>query len=262
MRRLCLFFAAAAALFGQPDARELVRQSIRNGERSWRQSLDYSCTKREVDRQLDSGGRVRSVSDDVYRVIPLGEGTFYEQPVQHNNEPVTSVVRLKSERELARLKAETPAQKRRRFQQLAAERSYMAEVPDAFDFRIAGEETLPSGQAWVIEAKPHPGYRPRSRYGRMFRAMGGRLWIDKKDVQWVKADAVAMDTVAFGFFIARLARGSHIVLEQIKLPDGSWVAKRIQAKASARTFLFFNHNFEEEITYSDYRRGLTLAAQR
>jgi hypothetical protein len=262
MRRFFLFFASAAVLFGQPDARELVRQSIRNGERSWRQSLDYFCTMHEINRQLDSAGRVRNVSDDVYRVIPLGEGTFYEQPVQDHNEPVAPTVRQKSERELARLKAETPGQKRRRFQKLVAERSYMAEVPDAFDFKITGEEKLPSGPAWVLEAKPHPGYRPRSRYGRMFRAMRGRLWIDMKDVQWVKADAVAMDTVAFGFFIARLAQGSHILLEQMKLPDGAWVARRIEAKASARTFVFFHHNLEEEITYSDYRRGPTLAARR
>jgi hypothetical protein len=96
----------------------------------------------------------------------------------------------------------------------------------------------------------------------MFRAMSGTLWIDNKDVEWVKADAVAIDTVAFGFFIARLAKGSHIVLEQLKLPNGSWVAKHIEAKASARTFLLFNHNFEEDITYSNYRRQPALAAQR
>ena len=90
--------------------------------------------------------------------------------------------------------------------------------------------------------------------------MRGTLWIDKKDVQWVKADAVAEDTVAFGFFIARLARGSHIVLQQKRLPDGSWVPARIEARASARIFLFFNHNFEEVITYSGYRLDNALAS--
>jgi hypothetical protein len=262
MRCALLLFASAALIAGQPDSRELVRQSDQNGERSWQRSFDYFCTKRDVDRQLDSAGRVRNVDDDVYRVIPLGYGTSYEQPITHDNEPVRADVKLKSDKELARLESETAAQKQRRFLKLAAERSYMAEVPDAFDFKITGVENLPTGPAWVVRATPRPGYQAHSRYGRMFHAMRGTLWIDQKDRQWVKADAIAMDTVSFGFFIARLSRGSHIVLEQMRLPDGAWVPARIEARASARTFLFFDHNFEEDITYSGYRPGPTLAARR
>ena len=62
-------------------------------------------------------------------------------------------------------------------------------------------------------------------------------------------------------FIARLAKGSHIVIEQIRLPNGAWVPKSIQARASARTFLLFNHNFEEEITYVGYRKAPDVAQQ-
>jgi hypothetical protein len=89
--------------------------------------------------------------------------------------------------------------------------------------------------------------------------MRGKLWIDKKDVQWVKADAVAMSNVYFGVFIAKLSKGSHIILEQTKLADGTWVPQRIQAKADARTFLVFNHNFEQNITYSNYHKGAVEA---
>ena len=77
----------------------------------------------------------------------------------------------------------------------------------------------------------------------------------------MKADAEATSNVYFGYFIARLARGSHIVLEQQRLPDGDWVPKSIVARASARTFLIFNHNFEENIVYSDFHRPGALAAR-
>lgn len=245
----------AGSLLAQPDARELVRQSIRNGERAWKQSLGYYCTKEEIDRQLGPGGAVRAVDDDVYQVIPLGYGSYFELHKKHGNEPLSRADETKAQQQLDRRRAETPAQKRRRLDNLIAERSYMKEVPDAFDFKIAGEENMPTGPAWVVEATPHPGYHARSRYGRMFPNMRGKLWIDKKDIQWVKADAVATTTVTFGFFIARLSKGSHIVLEQQRLPDGAWVARRIQARADARTFVFFNHSFEEDIRYSAYRKG-------
>jgi hypothetical protein len=263
VRLLISWLVAAGALLAQQrDPRELVRQSIRNGEQAWRQSFEYECTKHEIDREFDRGNRLRKTDDDVYDVIPLGYGTSFDLPKLHNHEPPSREQKAKAERELARLRAESPGQKKSRFQKEAGERSYMKEVGDAFDFRLVGTENLPTGPAWVLEATPRKGYQPRTRYGHMFPAMRGKLWIDQKDVQWVKADAVAMDTVSFGFFIARLAKGSHIILEQMKLPDGAWVPKRVEAKASARSFLLFNHNFEEDITYSDYRRPAAKVAAR
>ena len=250
--------ARAAAI----DPRELVRESIANGQRSWRQSFDYYCVKRDLNREFDSSGHVKSTDNDVFQVIPLGYGASYEEWISHDNEPVSRIEHFKEERELDKRRAETPAQKQRRFAKLANDRSYMKEVADAFDFKLIGVENLPTGPAWVLEATPHPGYPPQSRYARMFPAMRGKLWIDQHDLQWVKADAVASDTVTFGVFIARLAKGSHIMIEQQKLADGSWVPKSIQARASARTFLFFNHNFQEEITYGDYRRSGTALAVR
>ena len=246
-------------LLAQPDARELVRQSIKNGEASWRQSFAYACIKDDIDRAYDPSGKVKSVDDDVYRIVPLGYATSFEMHVKHDNEPVPASTLAQEKKNLAAREAESPAEKTRRFEKLKAQRSYMEEVPDAFDFKITGTQNLPTGPAWVITATPHPGYQARSRYAHMFPCMRGTLWIDKKDVQWVKADALATDTVAFGFFIARLAKGSHIVLEQMKLPDGSWVPKRIMARAHARMFVFWNHNFEEDITYSHYQLPANLA---
>jgi len=259
-----LTLSTAAALMGQPNPRELVRQSVRNGERSWRESLDYYCVENDRTKDFRSSGALRDVSDDVSSIIPLGYGAFYQEHIKHDNEPIPRAEFEREQQELARLRAESPAEKMRAFHKLLSERNYMAEVPDAFDFKIIGTEDLPTGPAWVLEAVPHPGYVPRSRYAHMFHAMRGKLWIDQKDVQWVKADAVAMQDVTFGFFIARLSKGSRITIEQTKLADGSWVPKRIEAKASARTFVFFNHNFAEVVTYSAYRKSpeQTAAALR
>src|SRR5262249_55335496 len=143
---------------------------------------------------------------DTYEIIPLGYGSQFEKHAEHNREPVSTAVRQKQEQQLELMRNESPAQKRRRFEKEKRERSYMTEVPEAFDFRIVGEERLPTGPVWVIEATPLTGYQARSRYGRMFAHMRGKLWIDQKDLQWVKAEAEAMDTVTFGVFIARLAK--------------------------------------------------------
>jgi hypothetical protein len=258
---LCGF---SARLIAQPDPRELVRQSVQNGESAWRQSLEYFCTENDLDREFSSEGTIRNVTDDVYNVIPLGYGDYYEELIRRGKEPVPRAEMVREEAELEKLSKLSPADKQRRFHKLLAERTYMLEVPEAFNYKIVGTENLPTGPAWVLQAVPRPGYVPRSRYAHMFHAMHGKLWIDQKDLQWVKAEAVATADVSFGFFVARLSKGSHISIEQMRLPDGEWVPKRIQARAAARTFLFFNHNFEEEVSYSNYRKSTApmVTAQR
>ncbi len=254
MRFLWLAVLFAGASGAQPDARELVRRSIANGERSWKESFDYFCVKRQTEMTP------HGPSIDVYDVIPLGDGASFEELVEHDNEPLPAAERLKIKKELERRSEESPAQKHHRFEKEVAERSYMKEVPDAFDFKIVGEENLPTGPAWVLKATPRPGFVPHSRYAHAFSRMRGSLWIDKKDVQWVKAEAEAADNVTFGLFLARLSKGSRIILEQTRLPDGTWVPKRLSAKAAARTFIVFNHVVDENITYSDYRKREALSA--
>ncbi len=264
MRCWLIAFYSGAALLAQVNPRELVRQSIVNGQRAWKESRAYSYSKLEVDKQLDPDGRVKSTDTDLYKIIPV-EGDSFQEHIQHDGEPVNPDEMRRQEQELQRREQETPSQRAADLAREQRDRSYYSEIPDAFNFKITGTENLATGPAWVIEATPRAGFVPHSRYAHTFPKMEGKLWIDKNDVQWVKADAVAAANVYFGYFIARLAKGSHIILEQTKLPDGTWVPKLIRAKASARTFLFFNHNFEEDITYSDYRKSAgqaTSAARR
>jgi len=69
------------------------------------------------------------------------------------------------------------------------EREFLREVPDAFDFRMAGEETLDGRRVYVIDATPRSDYRPRSTDGKLLSKMKGRLWIDAETYDWAKAEA-------------------------------------------------------------------------
>jgi hypothetical protein len=257
---LVIFTLTVCCSAGQVDPRELIKLSIENGQQSWKTAAEYACTKQVLERQLDNAGVEKSAAEDEFSVIPLGYGTSFEELSKHNGATVSADMRQRAEKELERLRNEPPAAKQRRFEKDLAERAYMNEVPDAFNFRITGTENLPTGPAWVVEATPRPGYEPKSHYARIFAKMRGTLWIDQKDIQWIKADAVAVDSVSFGLLIARLSKGSHILLEQVKLPSGDWVPKSLRAKAEARMFMLFEHNFEENITYNNYRKGAALEA--
>ena len=60
----------------------------------------------------------------------------------------------------------------------------------------------------MIEGTPKPGYRPKSASTAFFPKVKLHLWIDKNDYQWVKIDIESLDTISFGGFLLRLAKGS------------------------------------------------------
>jgi hypothetical protein len=206
----------------------------------------------EVGRTFNSDGTVNSVTAESYEVIPVGEHTSFPLHLSHNRSRLPAREAAAERRRLEARLHESAADKHLRFQRELEDRAYMEEVPDAFDFRIIGTQKLPTGPAWVLQATPHRGYRTHTRYARAFSGVSGKLWIDQRDLQWVKADAEAVNPVSFGPFITRLDKGSHITIEQMRLPDGEWVPKRIQARARARMLLLFSQDFEETITYNHF----------
>jgi len=56
-----------------------------------------------------------------------------------------------------------------------------------------------------------------------------------------------------GLFVARVQRGSRIVLEQTNLGDAVWVPQRLEARGSARILFLKSLTVERIFTYSDYR---------
>src|SRR5262245_62275028 len=114
--RCQLFFLASTLLAAPPDARELVRQSVRNGQAAWEHSFAYHAIKHEVDQQYDGEGRPKRTDHDTYEIIPLGYGSQFEKHVERNREPVPAAVRQKQEQQLELMRDESPAQKRRRFE--------------------------------------------------------------------------------------------------------------------------------------------------
>jgi len=80
----------------------------------------------------------------------------------------------------------------------------------------------------------------------------GKLWIDKQDFGWMKVDGVVTQSFSLALFVARVQRGSHMILEQTCVGDAVWVPKRVEVRASAQIFLLKSLDVDRILTYSDY----------
>ena len=265
---LLLFSASSRAALSSPKGRDLVEKSIEAGERNEEQLHSYVSRTRSDSKQLAADGSVKSEETKTFDDITV-DGFHIRSLVAKDDKPLAGSDREKEESRVAKLvaqrKHETPQEAEKRRNDAKEKRDkdhrFSHELLDAFDYNVAGQETINGRKAWIVDATPHPGYEPKELKARMFPHLRGRLWIDAEDLLWVKAEADGIDQFSIGFsVIAKLNPGAHLSLEQMREPDGTWVVRRMGIKASGRLALVKRFSIES-VTMSDNFRKVP-AAQR
>jgi hypothetical protein len=260
-----LVVAASSVLFAQnrgpeqlqdhssvPDARHIIGQSIQATERSLEARDRYTFVERDHDRRLDSQGQLKSEKIDVARMI-LVNGARFEQLVEHNGQLPSAEEQKKLDQDFEKLKHETPEERTARLGKEQENRSVLRDLLEGFDFSLLGEEVFGGRPTYVLQVTPHPGYHARGKYGKIFSKVEGKLWIDKSDFGWIKVEGQVTQSFSMGLFVARVQRGSRIVLEQTNVGDAVWVPQRLEVRGSARILFLKSLTVERIFTHSDYR---------
>jgi hypothetical protein len=262
---LFVLLAASSALFAQDavpdkhpivesalDARQIVTLSIAAAQRSWQARGRDIYIVRDEDRRLNSLGQVESQNVDV-SIMMLVNGAPFEQLMEHNGQIPSAKDQRKNADDLEKLRHESPAEKILRLAKDQENSSFLPELLQAFDFLLVGEEIVDGRPAYVLRATPHAGYNAHGRYGKMLTRVEGKLWVDKQDFGWIKVDGQVTQSFSMGIFVARVQRGSHILLQQICIGDAVWVPTRLEVRASAKIFFLKSLEMEKILTYTDYR---------
>ncbi len=253
--------AAAAPLAAADDAREIVLRTAGRDRADLEVRKNYTYTTLTEQRNLDKSGRVTKTETRTEEVLIL-YGRPYERLVAKNGLPLSAAEerkeREKMDKEITRRAKETPAQKEKRAREdsvaLRQQEAVLQEIADAYDFRILGEEPVDGFMAWIIEAEPKPGYRPRSRETRMLPNFKGKAWITKDDYRWVKIEAEVIRTIGVGVVLARLSPGSTLKFEQRRVHGEVWMPLRLDAHLSARVAMVKTFNVDVTMDFFDYRK--------
>jgi hypothetical protein len=247
-------------LFAQ-DPREIVRKCIELDQVNWVRAKDYTWMVRDVERSLDSGGKVKSEKTDSWETVILYDEPF-RRLLLHNSKPLSAEEQRKQQDKFdkltAKLARETPQQRAKRLadleKQREKDRDFLREIPDMYDFRLEGDAKVDGRDVWVISSTPKPGYRPKHGDAKPLLKIRGKMWIDKTEYQWVRLEAETTDTISFGLFLARLNPGAKLVFEQTRVNDELWLPKRVWTRGAGRVGLVKKLAQEEEVTWSNYRK--------
>ena len=62
-----------------------------------------------------------------------------------------------------------------------------------------------------------------------------------------------VDTISFGWFVARLNKGTHVEVEQARVSGDVWLPTQVHVRMQGRVALVQDVNYDVTRTYRDYK---------
>ena len=248
----------------QEQMRQLLRVVADKDIENEKRQHDYTYTDREVEHKLDGKGQTKSTEMKTYEILEI-YGAPVQRLIEKDDKPLDSKESAKEEEKIQKIidkrKNESDEARKKREEKEVKEREdgrkFVREVADAYDFKLVGTEPVGGREAWVIDGEPRPGFEPHMKESKFLSKFHGRVWIDKRDLQLAKMDVEAIDTVSVGWVLARIHKGTRVMLEQTRVNDEVWLPRHVTFKVDVRVALFKGFNIDGEQEYSDYKKFRT-----
>lgn len=224
-------------------------------------AINYTYLQRQETRSIDGSGKVKSVHSRTTDITRL-EGSPYRRLIAIDDRPLPASELRKEEDKLRfsteERRKETPEDRERRIadyrKRQEQRRAPLKELTEAFDFHMAPDETIDGRPMYVIDATPHPGYKPKQANTAFLTKVKARFWIEKAGNHWVKIRMETLDTISFGGVLLRLGKGSNLEITQAHVNNEVWLPKHVLVKASARVLLLVGLREEIEFAFTDYKK--------
>jgi hypothetical protein len=254
--RFPIFLLLASAALAQ-DANEIIRRASDRDFTNFENRKNYTYQERTELRQYNGKGKLSKTEIETSEVLIL-EGQPYEKLIARDDKPLSEKDAAKEQRkldkEVDKRRRQSASEKAKLEKERLEEQKYLREFTEAFDFKVVGAEEVSGKPCWIITVTPKPGYRPKNSEAKMFTKLRGKVWIDKSEYHWVKAEGEAIDTLSFGFFLFRVAAGATVSFDQVRVNGEVWLPARISVRAEARIALLKKMRAEIDITYREYHK--------
>jgi len=253
-----LFFATQVVFLAcAQDATDIIRRSVERDAYNFERFKNYTFLERVEERRYGRSGDLSSKEIQTYEFMVLGDRP-YGKLVERDDKPLPAKEarreQEKLDKESAKRQRESASDRAKQDRDRAEERRYLREVPEAFVLTLQGTEQIGGRPVWIIGAQPKPGYKPKLKRAEMLAHLRGRIWVDQADYQWVKAEVEVINPISFGLGLVRLAPGSILDFDQVRVNEEVWLPAHISVRADARLVYLRKLREELDVTYRDYKK--------
>jgi hypothetical protein len=251
----------APAILSEDQIRDLIRRSADNDLENDKKQRDYTYVEREEVRRLDGKGQVKSTEVKLYDVMQI-YGDQVQKLIAKDDKPLSEKDARKEDEKIQKLidkrKNESDDDRKKRLEKEEKDREqgrrFVKEIADAYNFRFVGIESLDGRDTYAIDCDPRPDFQPHMKEAKFLSKARGRVWIDRNDLQMKKLDVTFIDTVSYGLFLARIHKGSRVIVENIRVNDEVWLQQHVAVNIDVRVALLKNFNMEIDVSDRDYKK--------
>ena len=249
---LAWFACQTVTLAQRPDVKTIIQRSVEANNRDFRAAPAYNY--KEHDKT--AGGT------KTYQITMI-DGSPYQRLIAADGKPLSAQANAaelkKQEQAAAERRAESPDKRRQRIAKYERERArdhlMMAQLSEAFNFRLLGKRRIRTFNVWELKATPRAGYKAPNMECQVLPGMEGNLYIDQRTYQWVKVTAQVTRPVSIEGFLAQVQPGTMFEIEKSPVDDGIWQITHFAMRSQAKVMFVYNKTNAEEDTFYDFKRG-------
>jgi hypothetical protein len=256
-----LILCAVAALARAEDPRVIVTRATQNLIKADHIRDEYTYAQREVIRELDADGKVKSTRTTVKEVMWFA-GKRVERVIEKDSKPLSAsdAKREQAKIDKAALAAGKMTQEERkaalakRDREIEKDNDWLRNIADAFDFSMRPEQIVNGRATYVIDAEPKPAYHGKN--SAMLNKVKGTLYVDRDLSTLVHLDGTFLESFSMGLFLFKVDKGTRFSFDRVRVNDEVWMPQRFAFNAEARA-LIKRILLSGEFTFSDYKKFRT-----
>lgn len=235
-----------------PDATQYVRGVVKHQLEL--DATDHSHWRYRIHREDEKGTQDRDVIDtkdgQIARTLLI------------NGRPLTAEQRASDEARMRKL-VDDAGERAKREKRAKDDEDKLVQmfkaIPEAFIFKYDGEE---NGQV-RLTFFPNPHYEAPNRELQVFRALSGKMWIDRSAGRLARIDGSLFEDVTFGWgLLGRLNKGGTFSVIQGRVGDDHWEVLSLDVRMSGHAIIFKSINVKQLQRFTDFHRvrdDLTIA---
>lgn len=250
-----------------PDVRSFLEE-VRGNEDRVEEILDtYSYIQKITRRKLGKDGVLRDTESETFQ-MSFYKGYRITRLIEKNGQPLSPSEQADADREAQKdaeeiekkiAKAESgkgksgpPGEEGRRVS--------IAEVLRASRLINPRRERFREREVIVFDFEPDPEFDFKNAKSmlKFFGKTAGVVWVDEKDKQVARVEAVLADNYNVGAgLLAKLKKGATFTLEQERVNDEIWLPSSADINLSVRVLLVKGIDVNQVIRSYDYRKFVT-----
>ena len=254
-----------------PDIPALLGELQANEDKVEAILEDYSYTQKSISRAVGKDGMMRETETEISQ-LSFYKGNRVSRLVEKNGKPLSTDEQAdedkKAQKRVAEIEKEIAKKEARTVKQTANgapdeeenRRISTAELLRASRLVNPRRERFRGRDVIVFDFEPNPAFdfKNAKSFLKFFGKVGGAMWVDEKDKQVARIEAVLFNNFKVGGgLLASLKKGASFTLEQERVNNEIWLPSSADINLSVKVLLVKGINVNQTIKSYNYRKFKT-----